>query len=600
MVRSRRSAASGRSTQWLPLLAAIGASAAAAQTTERASVATDGSEANHHVFAPAVSCDGRFVAFLTTASSLVPGDTNGAGDVFVRDRLTGVTERVSLTSTGGEANGGCEGLAISADGRFVAFGSNATNLVPIPMNGVTHVYVRDRLAGTTELVSVANDGSQGLAPSREPAISADGRFVAFHGESTNLAPGDGNGSNDVFVRDRLAGTTELVSRSTGGAQGNLHSLHPTLSADGRFVAFHSSASNLVTGDTNLEFDAFVRDRLAGTTQRVSVSTTGAQANQGCWYPSISADGRWVAFFSSSTTLVAGEANFAQDVFLRDRLDATTERVSIASSGHQSNGECSWASISADGRFVAFESTASNLVVPDLPYRDVYVRDRLAAATTRANVSGAGDPAQDHTSDHPSISCDGRVVAFASYASNLVPGDTNIAADVFVRDLGATPILAGCFGDGSGAACPCGNAGAPGRGCENSGSTGGALLSASGAPALSSDTLLLGVTGELPSSPTILLQGTEAVAPTPFGDGLRCAGGQLRRLYVFAATGGGLTIPQPGDPSISARSAELGDPIPLGATRHYQTYYRDPDAVFCPPPAGSSWNASNALSAVWGP
>jgi len=157
----------------------------------------------------------------------------------------------------------------------------------------------------------------------------------------------------------------------------------------------------------------------------------------------------------------------------------------------------------------------------------------------------------------------------------------------------------CFGDGATAACPCANSGATGHGCENSASTGGALLTGSGVPSLSADTLQLSTSGELPTALSIVLQGTTSIAPVTYGDGLRCVGGTLKRLYARSASGGAVVAPQAGDPSVSARSAALGDPISSGATRNYQVYSRDPNPGFCTSPPGGTFNVSNAIAIVWG-
>src|SRR5205823_5466864 len=213
-----------------------------------------GAEANGTSFAPAISADGRFVAFPSEATNLVPGDTNGVTDVFVRDRRTGTTERVSVSSAGAEANGTSFTPAISADGRFVAFSSDATNLVGRDTNGAVDVFVNDRMTGMTERVSVDSTGAQANAASIEqfcPALSGDGRFVAFESDATNLVPGDTNGVADVFVHDRLTATTERVSVDSAGAQANDKSDFPAISADGSVVAFVSTASNLVPDDTNV-------------------------------------------------------------------------------------------------------------------------------------------------------------------------------------------------------------------------------------------------------------------------------------------------------------------------------------------------------------
>jgi hypothetical protein len=202
------------------------------------------------------------------------------------------------------------------------------------------------------------------------------------------------------------------------------------------------------------------------------------------------------------------------------------------------------------------------------------------------------------SEYPALSSGGRFVAFQSNATNLVAGDTNAVTDVFLRDRGAAP-TAFCFGDGTGAACPCANTGALGKGCDNSAATGGAELTGTGGASLSNDTLVLTSAGELPHVLSVFLQGTTSVAPLNFGDGLRCAGGLLKRLYIRNATNGAVTAPIAGDPSISARSSALGDPISAGATRFYQVYYRDPVLGFCPSPPGNSWNISSGLSVSWG-
>jgi Tol biopolymer transport system component len=334
--------------------------------------------ANGDSVSPAISADGRFVAFESTASNLVAGDTNESTDVFVRDRVAGTTERVGVASDGAQANSDSYSPVISADGRFVAFESLASNLVVGDTNGSGDVFVRDRVAGTTERVGVASGGAQANRDSLSPAVSADGRFVAFESTASNLVAGDTNSTRDVFVRDRVAATTERVSVGSDGAQANGYSLLPAISADGRFVAFESYASNLVAGDTNESTDVFVRDRVAATTERVSVADSLS--------PVISADGRFVAFASYASNLVAGDTNGSRDVFVRDRVAGTTERVSVASGGAQANRDSHRAVISADGRFVAFLSTASNLVAGDTNGSgDVFVRDRVAATTTLVSV-----------------------------------------------------------------------------------------------------------------------------------------------------------------------------------------------------------------------
>ena len=239
----------------------------------------------------AISADGRFVAFDSVASNLVPGDTNGSGDVFVHDRQTGTTRRVSVGPGGVQGNGDSfhpgdlGGRAV----RRLQLGCHQ------PGAGrhqrLSDVFVRDRQTGTTRRVSLGPGGVQGNDYSFNPSISADGRFVAFESDATNFVPGDTNGFSDVFVHDRKTGTTRRVSVGPGGVQGNEGSYLPSISADGRFVAFESDATNLVPGDTNGVADVFVHDRKTGTTKRVSVGQGGVQGNSDSYRPAISADGR---------------------------------------------------------------------------------------------------------------------------------------------------------------------------------------------------------------------------------------------------------------------------------------------------------------------
>ena len=419
--------------------------------TERVSVASNGTQGNgdsgggtpgsgaDRRFAPAISTDGRYVAFTSGASNLVPGDTNHRLDVFVRDRRSGTTKRVSVASNGTQGNGSSLTPAISADGRYVAFLSVASNLVPGDTNGAPDVFVRDRRSGTTKRVSVASNDTQRNGSSFAPAISADGRYVAFTSGASNLVPGDTNGAPDVFVRDLRSGTTQRVSVAANGAQANGDSdksSTPAISADGRYVAFVSLASNLVPGDTNRTYDVFVRDRRSGSTERVSVATNGTQANSDGddgFRPAISADGRYVAFESYASHLVHGDTNQTVDVFVRDRRSGTTRRVSVATNGRQGSDDSFYPAISADGRYVAFDSS-SNLVPVGTNYSDdVFVRDRRSGTTRQLSRASDGTPANSD-SYYPAISGDGRYVTFFSSASNLVPGDTNDNGDVFVREL----------------------------------------------------------------------------------------------------------------------------------------------------------------------
>ena len=591
-----------RSWNRVALLAMLLGGAAIGQSVTRVSVDTTGAQGNGSSDSPSMSVDALFLVFESTSDNFMPGDTNVSQDVFIRDLSNGTTELVSVNSLGVLGNGDSFSSGPpSADGRYVAFWSYASNLVPGDLNSVADVFVRDRQGGTTERVSLDTAGNAGDGDSYTAAISADGRYVVFESAAANLVPGDTNGAWDVFVRDRLNGTSERVSLDSARMEGNGDSYSRWISLDGRYIVFESVATNLVLGDTNGVFDVFVRDRLNGTTERVSIGSGGAQGNNRSGEPSMSADNRYVAFLSDASNLVPGDTNGVRDVFVRDRLNGITERMSIDSFGVEGNGGSQPASISADGRYVAFNSFATNLVVGDTNASvDAFRHDRQTGVTVRTSIDSGGGQGNGYSQVTIwSISADGRYVAFDSQASNLVPGDTNGGLDAFLHDLGEPPVSF-CFGDGSAAPCPCGNSGMPGHGCENSSSTGGALQTWSGTASLSADTLVLMSSLEGPTSVSIFFQGDSPTAPLVYGDGLRCSGGVLKRLYVKSAIGGVAIAPEAGDLSITIRSAALGSPIPANGTRYYQVYYRDDVAPFCPSPTGNNWNVSNALSVLWSP
>ena len=575
-----------------------------AQETLRVSVAQSGGSANGHSVRPGISSTGRFVLFWSSASDLVPGDTNGSPDVFVRDLQLAQTERVNVDSSGNESNG--EGLiygsfgdrVFSADGRFVVWSGVASDLAPGDVNSGADVFLRDRALGQTLLVGVTPSGIQGNGACSDPSISDDGRYVAFVSSSTDLVPQDTNGSSDVFVRDVVAGVTTRASTDATGIEADAGGSSPSISADGRRVAFLSGATNLVASDTNGFVDVFVKDLDSGQVALVSVGTGGTAGNHHAEFPSLSGDGDRVSFHSLADNLVQNDTNAVRDVFLHRMTTGETSRASVTSSGQQANLESRFASLSWDGRFVVFQSAATNLVPGDTNGQpDAFVRDVLAGSTERASVSTLGVQAND-LSMEPGLSADGRYAVFFSLASNLVSSDANVAWDVFRRDRGPIPVHAWCAGDGATAPCPCGNLGLPGRGCENSASTGGALLTAAGAASLSVDSLTLTSSGQLSAALGIVLQGSAVVPPVAFGDGLRCIGGSLRRLYVKTSVAGVVTAPEPGDPPVSARSAALGDPLGVGMLRLYQVYYRDPDPAFCARPVGSTFNSSSALGVTW--
>lgn len=574
-------------------IAVLLAASAGAQTTTLVTHGVAGQSDGGSLYAE-ISADGRWIAYQSAATNLVPGDTNGVPDVFLHDVANGTTVRVSVDSSGVQGNDDCLEPALSLDGRFVAIFAYATNLVPGDTNGKPDIFVRDVQAGTTVRASVGPGGVESDGGSRYPSISADGRTVAFESQGTNLVASDTNGVRDVFVHDLQTGATVRASESAGGQAGDGDSLDASISPDGRFVAFESVATNLVPGDGNGASDVFVKDLQTGAIVRTSVDSSGVEGNGPSHDPWLCDLGLVVSFSSEASNLVTGDGNGYEDLFVHHLATGVTERASVSTSGGQAHIGAYDGTLSADGRYLAFFSRASNLVPGDTNSAvDIFVRDIQAGTTERVSIGSLGQQA-DGSSFYPSITPGGRYVAFDSLAANLVVGDANLTRDIFVHDRYA-PFRPFCGGDGSLATtCPCANVGFVGHGCENSSSTGGATLVASGET--SPDTVRLDAAGERPTALSIFLQGNASTSSgIVFGDGVRCVSGTLKRLYVKSASGGACAAPIAGDPSITARSAALGDPISPGDTRFYQVYYRDAAGPFCPP---QTFNATNGVRIGW--
>jgi len=393
-----------------------------------------------------MSHDGRYVAFTSYSPDLVPGDTNNEVDGFIRDTVAGTTIRFTVGDSGAQGNSSSGGGSLSADGRLAVFTSSATNLTPTDTNGDdSDVFLRDIPAGSTKMVSVATNGKQGNLSSVGGAISADGRYVAFRSYSNNLVPNDTNARADIFLRDTVAGTTTRVSVAGDGAQANDSSTNPSISGDGRFIAIESNATNLVPDDTNAANDIFVRDTLAGTTTRVSVASDGAEGNKDTYHPSVSADGRRVVFASQASNLVSDDTNGHVDIFVHDLTTQMTVRVSTASDGTQGDNMSGYSaapSISADGRYVAFSSVATNLVPADTNGEpDAFVKDMLTGITSRVSLTAGGAQGNDESGHfYLCISGDARFVAFESIATNLLPGGQANHWDTYVRGPLSNPYI----------------------------------------------------------------------------------------------------------------------------------------------------------------
>ncbi|MEO6090681.1 MAG: hypothetical protein ABIQ18_47020 [Umezawaea sp.] len=380
-----------------------------------------------------ISPDGRYVAFSSYAANLVPGDGNDAYDAFVKDRQTGTIVRASLAADGGQGDQAADQPVISANGRYVAFYSNSVNLVPGDTNGTRDIFIKDLVTGAISRASTAADGTEGDSYSYDPVISADGRKVAFVSNAGNLVPDDTNGQTDVFVKDLDTGAISRMSTASDGAQAADRSHTPSISADGRYVAFVSYAPNLVAGDTNVRTDVFVKDRQTGEVALVSGQADGTMADQDSTEPSISADGHHIAF-TTSARLTAADTNDVPDVFVRDLETGTVALLSSTPSGASADRGSGAAALSADGHYAAFRSAATNLVPGDTNDQDdVFRKDLLTGEVVL--VSDADDGTQaDGGSASPMITADGGIVAFGSSSTDLVPGDHNGFSDIFVRTL----------------------------------------------------------------------------------------------------------------------------------------------------------------------
>lgn len=387
---------------------------------------------------PAVSADGRWVAFVSEASNLLGGDaaadTNGVSDVFLVDTESG-TIRIVSRAGGVSADGPSVDPDISADGRYVVFETSATNLLPTDANGAATDIVRfDAQSGTLSLVSRRGvTGAQGDADSFGPTISADGTLVAFGSRATNLVGSDTNGRTDIFVRNVAAGTTTRVSTGSAGGQANNVSYESAISPNGTHVAFSSLASDLVSGDTNGARDVFLKNLGSGKTIRVSVTNSDRQSRGNSNLEDVSLSGREVVFSSSASNLVRNDDNGASDVFVRDRIDGTTARVSRRGTT-EANGESFGASISDDGAFVVFQTRATNLAPePDGNgvATDIFEFRQATKALVRISVDRDGGW-PDGPSAEAAIAGAGQVIAFSSVASDLVDGDDDGVSGVFLH------------------------------------------------------------------------------------------------------------------------------------------------------------------------
>ena len=427
----------------------------------RISMAYDGSQADGNSYYPTISNNGRFVVFASDAANLVPYDTNGKTDVFIFDLETEIMERVSVASNGtagNEASGYNDLASVSNDGRYVVFSSEASNLVADDTNtdcqrsylndnsewvtasfNCSDIFVKDRLTNEIRLISVSSTGVHGNDSSTLPSMSADGRYVAFVSSADNLVENDTNETRDIFVHDLQTGETKRVSIASDGTQANDSSLINRISADGQYVAFETFADNLSLEDVDDQLDVYVHNLKTGETSHISVGLPEDDNNRYALVPDISADGRYLSFLSG-----VNPNPTTSHIYRRDQQAETTDIVSISASGNEGDKFSAWSSISDDGRWVAFTSQADNLVDIDDNVGDdcenVYLKDmdtedvKLLTSNLAGDYSGCSEQ-----SIIVSISGDGSRVVFDSSSDDLVFGDTNNYSDIFVYGWKTTQI-----------------------------------------------------------------------------------------------------------------------------------------------------------------
>jgi Tol biopolymer transport system component len=418
------------------------ASAPAAPPVRTVRIASPGIDPNGPSGDPSFGGDGGELAFASQATNLGPDvGSRRISNVYTYNLFTQKTSLVSA-GIGGPANAASSTPSLSANG-IVVFASKATNLVAGTPKHTSDVFIRVG-QGPTRLLSLGFGGVQPDAPSSQPVISANGRYVAFQSSADDLVAGDDNGASDIFVVDLLTGTVRRADVTSGGGQANGDAYNPSISADGSLVSFTSDATNLVHGDHNHVSDVFVHNMLTGATRRVSVSGRGKEQNAGVPAPfaqisDLSGDGRFVVFDSNAGNLVTGVHGAHTEVFRHDLLTGATTVLSRSTSGALADNDSFAPATSADGSVTAFESFADNLAKPWVPNENVFVRDASVETTSTVDLTASGAPRGPEVDaqllQQAAVSPDGQFVAFVSGAGNLVSGDFNGLDDLFVRYIG---------------------------------------------------------------------------------------------------------------------------------------------------------------------
>jgi uncharacterized repeat protein (TIGR01451 family) len=401
------------------------------------STSDSGVKGNNISDSPVLSADGTRVAFASYATNLDAADTDRWADAYVNDLVTGDLILASTSDAGADANSDSYAFGLSADGTKVAIQSIAQNLDPGDSDTNYDVYVKDLLTGEIVLVSTSESGSNANADSLYPSLSADGTRVSFWSEADNLDPADTDEFADVYVKDVVTGDLVLVSTSDSDVKANGHSVYHSLSADGRFVAFQSLASNLDPTDTDGFTDIYVKDLVTGDIVLASTSDGGIKANTDAGAPILSADGTRVSFVTAASNLDPADTDDFADIYVKDMVTGDVVLATTSDSDVKANGHTSESTMSGDGTRVAFWSEASNLDPADTDgFTDVYVKDLVTGDLVLVSMSEDGVKANS-SSFHPSLSADGTRVAFRSDATNLDPADTDFDGDVYLKELPET-------------------------------------------------------------------------------------------------------------------------------------------------------------------
>ncbi len=402
---------------------------------KRISLSMDGSAANDNSVSSRISADGRYVVYGSQSTDIVSGITNANnGYIFRYDRQTNTTLHVSIASDGGEPNGFNSLPDVSDDGRFVVFVSNATNLIVADTNNQHDIFLRDVQNNITTRISLDSAGSESNGFSNSPKISADGRYIVFQSLASNLIAADNNGATDIFLHDTTDDSTIRISVDSFANEANGSSDTTVISADGRYIAYRSSASNLVAGDSNGNSDIFRFDTVTLQTLRVNTDAGGVEANDHSYYPSISNDGTLLSFHSQSNNLVAADANIRQDVFVKNIQTNAISRVSVDSAGLEANDGSVNANISADGLTIIFQSIATNLTIDNTAGSDNVFHHTLATGKTVLVSSPVPNGSFNGSSSVPALTADGQIITYDSSNYHLTGGDSNARIDIFVAEV----------------------------------------------------------------------------------------------------------------------------------------------------------------------